>query len=117
MPNETNSIDRIFSALADPTRRAVLARLCLGPTGFSVSELATPFAMALPSFTQHLAVLEECGLVRSEKIGRTRMVGLRPDALREAEKWMVSQRQHWETRLNQFDSYLKSLVDEKGTAP
>ena len=70
MPNNAKRLDRVFRALGDPTRRAVLGRLSSGPA--AVSELAQPFDMALPSFTQHLAVLEECGLVRSRKTGRVR---------------------------------------------
>lgn len=97
----------MFQALADPTRRAVLARLGRGPT--ATSELARPFAMALPSFTQHLDVLEECGLVRSRKSGRVRTYELSPAPLREAERWIATQRALWERRLDQLDGYLKTL--------
>lgn len=111
MPNQTIELDRVFYALADPTRRAVLERLSDGPA--PVSELAEPFDMALPSFTQHLGVLEECGLVRSEKAGRVRTYQLAPKALKEAEHWMVRQRAAWETRLEQLDNYLKKMKGRK----
>lgn len=111
MPNQTIALDRVFYALADPTRRAVLERLCGGPA--AVSELAQPFEMALPSFTQHLNVLEDCGLVRSEKSGRVRTYRLAPKPLQAAEGWMVEQRGIWETRLNQLDNYLKKMKGKK----
>lgn len=110
MPNQSIQLDRVFYALADPTRRAVLERLSIGPA--AVSELAKPFDMALPSFTQHLNVLSECGLVHSQKTGRIRTYQIAPDALIIAEQWMVEQRQLWEARLNQLDSYLTQLKDK-----
>ena len=79
MPNNNMHLDRVFHALSDPTRRAVLARLGRGPA--AVSELARPFDMTLPSFTQHLGVLEECGLVSSEKKGRVRTYSIVPGPL------------------------------------
>src|SRR2546430_10215409 len=82
MPNQQMHLDRVFRALGDPTRRAVLSRLCNGPA--PVSELARSFDMALPSFAQHLDVLEECGLVRSRKVGRVRTYRLVPHSLRAA---------------------------------
>ena len=111
MPNQTIQLDRVFNALADPTRRAVLERLTGGPA--PVSELAQPFDMALPSFTQHLNVLEGCGLVRSEKTGRVRTYRLVPRPLQAAEHWMVAQRAIWETRLDQLDSYLMKMKRKK----
>ena len=109
MPNQSIQLDLIFYALADPTRRAVLERLSVGPA--AVSELAKPFDMALPSFTQHLNVLSDCGLVHSQKTGRIRTYQIAPDALIAAEQWMVEQRHLWEARLNQLDSYLTQLKD------
>ena len=103
-------LDRVFRALGDPTRRAVLSRLCTGPA--PVSELARSFDMALPSFAQHLDVLEECGLVRSRKVGRVRTYRLVPQPLRVAERWMTQQRALWERRLDQLDSYLLQLKEE-----
>lgn len=111
MPNQTIELDRVFYALADPTRRAVLERLCAGPA--PVSELAEPFDMALPSFTQHLNVLEGCGLVSSEKSGRVRTYQIAPQTLEVAERWMVEQRGIWQTRLNQLDSYLLKMKRKK----
>lgn len=110
MPNKSIQLDRVFYALADPTRRAVLERLSVGPA--AVSELAMPFDMALPSFTQHLNVLSDCGLVQSHKTGRIRTYQIAPDALIAAEQWMVEQRHLWEARLNQLDSYLTQLKDK-----
>lgn len=107
MPNQHITLNRVFQALADPTRRAVLARLSSGPA--PMSELAQPFRMALPSFSQHLDVLENCGLVRSRKKGRVRTYQLAPKPLKAAESWMVEQRAIWETRINQLESYLNDL--------
>jgi DNA-binding transcriptional ArsR family regulator len=105
MPNQT--LDHVFHALSDPTRRAVLERLSRGPT--SVMKLAEPFKMALPSFVQHLQVLEQSGLVRSTKKGRVRTLQLAPKSLNNAEHWMSSQRTTWEKRLDQFDDYAKKF--------
>ncbi len=110
MPNQPVQLDRIFYALADPTRRAVLERLSVSPA--AVSELAHPFDMALPSFTQHLNVLSDCGLVHSTKTGRIRTYQIDPIALTEAEQWIVKQRAIWEARLNQLDTYLHTIKDE-----
>lgn len=107
MPNQSAQLDRVFHALADPTRRAVLQRLSGGTA--PVSELAAPFDMALPSFLQHLKVLEGCGLVRSHKSGRVRTYELSPQPLRAAEGWMAEQRATWERRLDQLDRYLETL--------
>lgn len=104
-------IDGIFRALADPTRRSVVERLNRSPA--SVSELAQPFEMALPSFIEHLKVLEGCGLVRSEKIGRTRTYQLAPEPLRLAENWLAEQRTLWERRLDQFDAYVMTLKENE----
>lgn len=103
-------LDRVFRALGDPTRRAVLSRLSGGPA--AVSELARPFDIALPSFTQHLDVLERCGLVRSRKVGRVRTYRLVPQPLKAAERWMVQQRALWDRRLDQLDTYLLELKEE-----
>jgi DNA-binding transcriptional ArsR family regulator len=105
MPNQSTDLGRVFQALADPTRRAVLERLAGGPA--AMSDLAQPFRMALPSFSQHLDVLEDCGLVRSVKEGRIRTYQLDPKALKAAEGWLARQRTLWTRRLDQFDDYLK----------
>ena len=101
MPNQVERLDQVFSALADPTRRAVLRRLSAGTA--AVSELAEPFDMALPSFLQHLRVLEESGLVHSKKEGRVRTYRLTPKTLSAAESWMKEQRALWERRLDPLD--------------
>jgi DNA-binding transcriptional ArsR family regulator len=108
MPNQ-QQLGRVFQALTDPTRRAVLERLTRGPA--PVSELAQPFRMALPSFVQHLQVLENCGLVRSKKQGRVRTFTLAPQQLEAAEHWLSAQRAHWERRLDALDDFLKTLKE------
>lgn len=104
-------MDRVFHGLADPTRRAVLERLSRGPA--PVSELARPFKMALPSFLQHLGVLEECGLVVSRKVGRVRTCRLAPRRLRLAESWLEKQRASWNARFDQLDAYLANLEENQ----
>jgi len=104
MSDPRHELDHVFRALSDPTRRAVLERLTRGPA--AVSELARPFDMALPSFTQHLGVLEKSGLVTSRKLGRVRTYRLAPKPLKAAEHWMARQRSLWQTRLDQLDRYL-----------
>lgn len=111
MPIHRSELDRIFHALAHPARRGVVQRLTHGPA--AVSELAEPFDMALPSFLQHLDVLEDCGMVRSAKRGRVRTYALTPRPLRAAEGWLGKQRALWEQRLDQLDDYLLRL-DAKG---
>jgi len=101
--------DPVFRALSDGTRRAVLERLARGPA--SVSELARPFDMALPSFLQHLKVLERGGLVRSRKAGRVRTYSLAPRALGEAERWLARQRRLWVRRLDQLDAHLADMKE------
>ena len=103
-------IDGIFRALADPTRRDVLARLSRSPA--SVSELAQPFEMALPSFLEHLRILEGSGLVSSAKAGRVRTYQLVPKQLKLAEDWLADQRSLWEGRLDRLDAYLISLKEQ-----
>lgn len=100
-------LDLMFQALADPTRRGLISRLCRGPA--SVSELAAPFDMSLPAVVQHLQVLESSGLVRSEKVGRVRTCRLEPKALMTAEDWLSSQRASWEARLDRLGEYLQEL--------
>lgn len=104
MAQRSDQVDQVFKALADPTRRQVVERLVSGPA--STSELAEPFAMALPSFTQHLGVLEGAGLVASDKRGRTRTYRLAPAGLDTAESWLAGQRRTWQQRLDQLDRFL-----------
>ena len=103
-------MDGIFRALSDPTRRDVVERLGSRPA--SVSELAAPYDMALPSFFEHLKVLERSGLVRSKKVGRVRTYQLAPEQLKVAEDWLGRQRRLWERRLDQLDSYLMKMKQE-----
>lgn len=109
---DAEAVDPVFSALANPTRRKVVERLTGGPA--SVTELAEPFDMALPSFLQHLDVLEESGLVRSRKEGRVRTCRLDTEPLRTAEDWLDRQRALWESRLDRFDAYVTRLQEEEG---
>jgi DNA-binding transcriptional ArsR family regulator len=111
MSQPAESIDTVFRALADPTRRRVLERLSRSPA--SVSELAEPFDMALPSFVQHLKLLEESGLVRSEKTGRVRTYQIAPRRLKLAENWLTRQRALWERRLDQLDQYVTTLKETR----
>ena len=104
VPNQLGSLDQVFQALADPTRRAMVERLVRGPA--SVSELSRPLAMSLPAVMQHLQVLQACGLVRSEKVGRVRTCHIESAALRAAEAWIASQRTAWENRLDRLGEYL-----------
>jgi len=103
-------IDSVFRALSDPTRRHVLERLSRSPA--SVSELAAPFDMALPSFVQHMSILEESGLVRSRKTGRVRTYQLAPKRMQLAENWLAQQRTLWNRRLDQLDDYLLDLKEK-----
>lgn len=103
-------VNDVFRALADPTRRRVLERLGSRPA--SVSELARAHDMALPSFIQHLKMLENCGLVHSRKTGRVRTYHLAPEPLRVAEDWLGRQRSLWERRLDQLDNHLMKMKEE-----
>jgi DNA-binding transcriptional ArsR family regulator len=109
MPKHSLALDELFTALADPTRRAVLERLVAGPC--SVSDLAGPFKMAMSSFLQHLNVLARGGLIRTKKIGRVRTVEMNPAKLRVAESWLVARREQWESRLDRLDQF---LLKQKG---
>ncbi|MDO8359705.1 MAG: metalloregulator ArsR/SmtB family transcription factor [Devosia sp.] len=101
----------MFQALADPTRRALVERLSRGPA--SVSELALPFAMSLPGVVQHLQVLEHSGLIRTQKIGRTRTCTIDTGALSLVEKWINDRRIGWERRFDRLGAFLDA-EDEKG---
>lgn len=109
MTNHSVKLDQVFQALADPTRRAVLQRLSAGTA--STLELARPFDMALPSFTQHLNMLEKFGLVKSKKSGRVRTYELVPKRLQTAEDWILHRRKLWERRLDQLDTYLLTMKE------
>lgn len=99
------TIDRALRALAEPTRRAMVERLSSG--ALSVSELAKPFDMTLAAIVQHLQVLEKSGLVRTEKIGRTRLCHLRAGGFTLLEQWLAARRRLWERRLDRLGEYLE----------
>jgi DNA-binding transcriptional ArsR family regulator len=107
MPNQSglDRAGRVFHALADPTRRAIVERLVRRPA--PVKALAEPLAMSLPAVMQHLKVLEDAGVIVTEKVGRVRSCRIEPKALREAEGWLSAQRTEWERQLDQLDDYLK----------
>lgn len=111
MANQTAALTDVFYALADPTRRAIVKLLGRGPE--SVSVLAAPFAMALPSFMKHLTVLERSGLIRSNKVGRTRTCELQPKALSQAERWITEQRAAWEARSDRMATFVETLHQEE----
>jgi DNA-binding transcriptional ArsR family regulator len=114
MLNQTtsSSLDLMFQALADPTRRMMVDRLSRGPA--SVSELAKPFEMSLPAVVQHLQVLEQSGLVKSEKVGRVRTCTMDSTAMSQAEKWINDRRIQWERRLDRLGEFLAANEDGEG---
>ncbi len=103
----TDPLSAKFSALADPTRRAILARLALGES--NVSELAEPFAMSLPAVSKHLKVLENAGLITRGREAQWRPARIAPEALKEVDSWLEQYRQLWEERFDRLDAYLKQL--------
>jgi DNA-binding transcriptional ArsR family regulator len=105
-----SSLDLMFQALGDPTRRLMVERLARGPA--SVSELAEPLSMSLPAVLQHLQVLEASGLVRSQKRGRVRTCHIEAKALRTAEQWIAARRNSWERRLDRLGEYLAAHPEE-----
>ncbi|HEY8008441.1 MAG TPA: metalloregulator ArsR/SmtB family transcription factor [Methylocella sp.] len=111
MLNQSTKLDRLFQALADPARRAILEQLSRGPA--PVSELARPLPMSLPSAMQHLGILETVGLVRSEKVGRVRTCTIEPQALSQAEQWINARRIECEHRLDRLGEYLATM-ESKG---
>jgi DNA-binding transcriptional ArsR family regulator len=108
---QSEVVDDVFYALSNSTRRKVLERLSVGPA--TVSELAAPFDMQLPSFVQHLSVLEESRLVNSKKRGRVRTYEIAPKRFKVVEDWLSARRQLWEARLDQFDQYVKQLKEKE----
>lgn len=107
MENHSASLNNVFHALADPTRRSVIARLGRGSA--SIKELAEPFGLGLPSFLKHIKVLEGSGLIASEKVGRVRTCKLKRANLIAAEKWFDKQRAGWESRFDNLDTLLTTL--------
>ncbi len=110
MLNQTEDLDRVFQALADPGRRQMIERLSRGPA--SVSELARPLAMSLAAVVQHVQVLETCGLIRSQMVGRTRTCTIEPATLQSAEHWFTERRSAWERRLDRLGDYLADTTDD-----
>lgn len=109
------SLDRVFQALADPTRRQLIERLSRGPA--SVSELARPLPMSLPAVMQHLQVLEASGLVATAKVGRVRTCRIEPETLSMAERWIAARRTSWERRLDRLGEFLTAQADASEREP
>jgi DNA-binding transcriptional ArsR family regulator len=108
-------LDRTFGALADPTRRAIVARLAEGPA--SVSELARPAGMSMPGLLKHVRVLEQAQLITTEKQGRVRQCRLDPRHLDEAGQWIQAYRRRWERRLDRLGSYLERQAGQEAARP
>jgi DNA-binding transcriptional ArsR family regulator len=104
-------LDLLFHALSDPTRRLMLTRLARGPA--PVTELAGPTGLKLPTILRHLSVLEQAGLVATQKDGRVRSCAFQPKALEPMTDWMVEQRRLWEARLDRLDDYVMNLMKER----
>jgi DNA-binding transcriptional ArsR family regulator len=111
MAKHEPDLSLLFHALADPTRRAMLSRLARGPA--TVTELANPTGLRLPTVMRHLAVLEEAGLVASSKGGRVRSCAIVPEALAPVRTWLDEQRALWEARLDRLDDYVMNLMKER----
>jgi DNA-binding transcriptional ArsR family regulator len=108
MENYQLAVDAAFHALGDPTRRAVLARLARGPAPVKV--LAQPFGMGLPSFLKHLRILEQDGLIGSEKVGRVRICRVKAERLAAAESWLSEQRLLWQARTDRLADYVETQM-------
>lgn len=106
----TDTLSLTFSALADPTRRQILARLADGE--FSVTQLAAPFEMTMPAITKHLKVLERAGLIVRRREAQSRPAKLQAAPLREASDWVEQYRQNWEESFDKLDDYLKTIQHE-----
>lgn len=107
MTNQSQNLDRLFHALSDATRRAIVLRLSEGPA--SVSELSKPFEMAMPTLLQHIRVLEHSGLVGTRKVGRVRTCEIKQQAFEATQSWLTRQRSIWEARLDRMEAYAASL--------
>lgn len=114
MPIATDPLSRIFFALADPTRRAMLEALTAGPA--TVGELSEPFAMSRPAVSQHLGVLEQAGLIERTRQGQWRSCALRPEGLDDAETWVQQHRAAWHARFDRLDGTLATLAGAGGEA-
>jgi len=111
MAQYSRPLDDVFRALADPTRRAVLGRLGAGPA--TVSELARPFDMALPSFMKHIRVLEKSGWVRTRKVGRVRTCTIDESSFAAVEGWLAAQRRLWEDRTDRLEQFVTAPSTEE----
>src|SRR5215211_655998 len=111
MEQDTRQLNGIFQAIADPTRRAVLGRLGSGPA--SVSDLAKPFDMALPSFMQHIRLLEESGWIRTRKVGRVRICTIEGQPFTLVDRWLSEQRALWEGRTDRIQQFVEALNVEE----
>ncbi len=107
----TDALSNTFSALADPTRRAILARLSSGEA--SVTELAEPFKMSMPAVSKHLKVLEKAGLIERGREAQWRPCRLKADRLRDVDEWVANYREFWEARFDRLDEYLKELQKQE----
>lgn len=112
MTKQSALLDGLFKALGDPARRAMIERLSRGPA--SVSELSQPLRLSMPSVMQHLRLLEACGLVRTQKVGRVRRCSIVARRLSVAEQWIAKRRRLWERRLDLLDQYFATGADEEG---
>jgi DNA-binding transcriptional ArsR family regulator len=108
---DTDQLSTTFAALADPTRRAILARLAAGEA--SVTEIAQPFDMTLPAVSKHLKVLERAGLIRRGRRAQWRPCRLRAERLKEVDDWVQRYRQHWDERFDRLDDYLREVQAEE----
>jgi DNA-binding transcriptional ArsR family regulator len=113
MAKHDTDLSDLFHALADPTRRAILTRLAVGPA--PVTELADPTGLRLPTVMRHLSVLEEAGLIATSKDGRVRTCAIVPEALIPMQTWLDEQRDIWESRLERLDDYVMKLMKERKT--
>lgn len=111
MAKHDPDLSLLFHALSDPTRRMMLSRLARGPA--AVTELAGPTGLRLPTIMRHLAVLEQAGLVATQKDGRVRSCALVPEALAPVRDWLEEQRAIWEARLDRLDGYVMTLMQER----
>ncbi|MBC7814769.1 MAG: winged helix-turn-helix transcriptional regulator [Burkholderiales bacterium] len=110
---QPESLDTIFSALSDPTRRAILERLANGNA--SVTEVAAPFAMSLPAISKHLRILESAGLIAREKEGRVHHLRLAASPMKDAAEWLANYRQLWEEQFDSLARYLETTADDDPT--
>ncbi|HKI80458.1 MAG TPA: metalloregulator ArsR/SmtB family transcription factor [Pseudodesulfovibrio sp.] len=110
----SDALSLTFSALADPTRRAMLARLSEGPA--TVTELAEPFKISLPAISRHLKVLEHAGLIERKRAAQWRPAQLKAEPLKDAVQWLETYRENWEANLDRLDEYLRTIQDQTATS-